>query len=113
MKVELDIFSGRVNPSWVLTPEQASEFCDRLRRLQRTASARAISTGLGYRGFSLHDDSGCCDGWQRIRVYGEHVAAEAAGRVESRADPERSIELWLRDLAAAHIDPALLTHVPK
>lgn len=54
--VELDVFSGRPNPGWVLENKDAEE----LNRLLQNLPARKTSApaeGLGYRGFivTIHD----------------------------------------------------------
>jgi hypothetical protein len=50
VEVELDIFSGRPNPTWILSDGEGDIFLKRLSILPR-ASAKKLSTNLGYRGF--------------------------------------------------------------
>lgn len=52
MRVELDIFSGRPNPSWQMSAEEAAEFLKRIRSLPKKEKPSEES-GLGYRGFVI------------------------------------------------------------
>lgn len=55
LAVTLHVYSGRPNPSWVLSPEQSVELLAILRslRTQTPFKARSIAKRLGYRGFSV------------------------------------------------------------
>src|SRR5258708_4345888 len=53
VRVELDIFSGRPNPSWMLAPPERDELLRALSAAKREAAARELP-GLGYRGFAVH-----------------------------------------------------------
>ncbi|GAB3196619.1 hypothetical protein GCM10027062_06350 [Nocardioides hungaricus] len=51
-EVELDVFSGRPNPRWLLTPTEAAEFTQRVLDGATPAVPVDVSEGnLGYRGF--------------------------------------------------------------
>jgi hypothetical protein len=52
MQVTLDVFSGRPNPSWVLSSEEEQELTKRLAGLPRT-DRPPVAEGLGYRGFLI------------------------------------------------------------
>jgi hypothetical protein len=91
MRVELDVFSGRPNPSW-----EADETCRR--EIERIEDGLAAAAGiapppLGYRGFRYRI------GGEERRAYGGRISR--AGR--TLADPGRTIERLL--LASA--PPAL------
>jgi hypothetical protein len=53
VRVELDIFSGRPNPSWMLAPPERDELLRALGAAQQETAARELP-GLGYRGFAVH-----------------------------------------------------------
>jgi hypothetical protein len=53
VRVELDIFSGRPNPSWTLAPPDRDELLRALSAAQQEVAARELP-GLGYRGFAVH-----------------------------------------------------------
>ena len=52
MTVEFDIFSGKPNPTWVLSKEESLELTDLLKDLP-PANMPTDESGLGYRGFLL------------------------------------------------------------
>ncbi|SOD90580.1 hypothetical protein SAMN06269250_3469 [Spirosoma fluviale] len=52
MKVELDVFSGRPNPTWTLSEEESTELVALLKSLP-IAEESSEEGGLGYRGFVL------------------------------------------------------------
>lgn len=98
MRIELDIFSGRPNPSWVADAD-ASEAMERWLNLLPPAdtwvAAPAAADELGYRGFILlrEDDAGTPPTRLRVfrgRVFDEHRSCnEPAG-----------FEPWLIEQAA-------------
>ncbi|MBM7703423.1 hypothetical protein [Metabacillus iocasae] len=50
VEVELDIFSGNPNPTWMLSDAEGVLFLKRLAMLPKS-SIKELSTNLGYRGF--------------------------------------------------------------
>lgn len=102
--VEIDLYSGRPNPRFPLTAAQAAELLRRLGTL-RTISAATAMPGLGYRGLVVSGLAGVTE----LRIGSGRVARGGAGDVVAHyADPDRSLEQWLLDLAAA----ALPTELP-
>jgi len=67
MRVELDIFSGRPNPTWEMSPEEAAEFHKRLTTLIRTEKP-SDPPGLGYRGFVVSNSDALAGTRAEIRV---------------------------------------------
>ena len=63
MEVELDVYSGKPNPTWEIPPDQASALLAKVGS-QRDDKATMADPGLGYRGFILRS------GDRTIRVYG-------------------------------------------
>jgi hypothetical protein len=55
--VELDIFSGRPNPQWTLTPKEESELIERVIAEPSLTRAPESAGGLGYRGFTVSVES--------------------------------------------------------
>ena len=51
-QVELDVFSGRPNPTWPLTAEESHDLLARVGRL--SAGGGPVPAGLGYRGFIVY-----------------------------------------------------------
>jgi len=85
MIVELDVFSGRPNPTWHLDQSRARELGEQHRRLAATAEQPPEPPGLGYRGFMYRLDGAA---W-RARA-GFVTTAE-----RTLADPPRTIERLL------------------
>ena len=57
VEVELDIFSGMPNPTWVLTDAEADSFVKRLAAAP-PGPATELSGNLGYRGFIVQVTQG-------------------------------------------------------
>jgi hypothetical protein len=54
ISVELDVFSGRPNPSWELSPSESGELFKQLSPLpEADTNKSAFFDGLGYRGFVI------------------------------------------------------------
>lgn len=53
--VTLHVYSGRPDPAWELSSQQAAELADKIKRVNKTTLLKppGIVGGLGYRGFSI------------------------------------------------------------
>jgi len=69
MIVELDVFSGRPNPTWSLSAEQVKELIGLFQNLP-PADQSAPETGLGYRGFLISNPDRAGGLAKHIRIYG-------------------------------------------
>ena len=103
MRIELDVFSGRPNPAWSLTGEQAAEVLARFRALEPSDSPGALFDGLGYRGFKIagfedHDE---------VTVRAEVVEASRGGTRRRWLDEGRGLERYLLETSKPHLDPDL------
>jgi hypothetical protein len=95
-RVELDVFSGRPNPSWELDDLEAEQLHQLIESHPPTHLPLPEAPGLGYRGFRVSL------GGRSYRVWGTFVVA-APG--DHRADPERTVETFLLDhLPEEHSD---------
>lgn len=94
--VELLVYSGRPNPSFELTSDEAAELVRRLDRLP-PGGPPPEAPGLGYRGL-LVTLAAPGDGPDQVTVYRGTVRLETAEVVDTRLDTA-SIESWLLDLA--------------
>lgn len=105
-EVELDIFSGRPNPTWKLSGEETSQLLGLLGNLQST-EARRPEPGLGYRGFvvSFRDST--------VRIYGGTVERSVGGSSESFADEDRALERWLLKASGSRLSPDLYEIVAR
>lgn len=98
MKIEIDIFSGRENPSWELSPEESSELVKRILPLVPNASS-AAENGLGYRGFVILNPEGIAGLPAKIVVFQHVLRTTSDGQTRSYKDVNDT-EGWL--MQAAH-----------
>ena len=87
--VELDIFSGRPNPSWILGSNEGAELLQLVRSKSVVATSSSPPPALGYRGFVVTIASGARP--ERLRVWAGTV--ELDGRHYDDAD--RTVERYL------------------
>ena len=66
VQVELDIFSGRVNPVWPLSSDESQEFLHLFQSLPRV-TAGTIREGLGYRGMIVTVPGSTVAGFDTVR----------------------------------------------
>jgi hypothetical protein len=111
LEIELDAFSGRPNPRWELTGEQAAEFLTRLRALRPTLRSHFEEGGLGYRGFIVRAKGEPLGGFDEVRLYRGTVLARYGGRTDTFSDAERILERWLLNSARGHVDGSVLQYV--
>jgi hypothetical protein len=107
MRVELDIFSGRVNPSWALTATQVEEFKRALHALPRRGDEVQGWDGLGYRGLIVSATDDVC-GFDEVTLCNEVITTRRGGRLEWFIDHDRLLERTLLQTGRGHIDDTLL-----
>jgi len=103
LQVELDVFSGRPNPVWTLSNDQASAFDAKFKRLTTTTSNRGAYEGLGYRGFKV---SGF-DRYDEVKVWHDTVEATRGQTRYLWVDVNRDLERFLLETSKSHIDADL------
>lgn len=115
LTVELDVFSGRPNPTWQLSGAEAAGLRRQLTALTPHPMAPdrvpSPSGRLGYRGFVVFDPSRTLAGADRLEVGEGFVRAVdgATGRTLAVfADADHSAERWLTAAAHGRVDPGLL-----
>lgn len=87
-EVTLGIYSGRPDPGWTLTPDQADELAGALARLRRVDEP-APAGGLGYHGFTVVTPE------RTLVAYDGKVTSTLPGSSYVLDDPERTIERFL------------------
>jgi hypothetical protein len=107
MRVELDAFSGRENPSWVLNEEQSREFIAAFDALAADDSRKPLKDGLGYRGFKI---TGYRD-FEELTVCCGVVHGLRGGKTFRWHDKDRSVERLLLKTARTHIDEPVYKYV--
>jgi hypothetical protein len=91
-EVELDVFSGMPNPTWVLTEADSEGLARRLARLPRVAVCE-LSGRLGYRGLVVTVVDG--PGTRRLRVHAGCVQIAERRAISHARDEGRELERWL------------------
>jgi hypothetical protein len=94
--VTLNIYSGRPNPTWTLSPESTRELVEKVEALPATDTLPARPDGLGYRGLTVN----LARPPMRIVVGGGSVARTSGGATTNLADTNRAFERWLLDTGA-------------
>jgi hypothetical protein len=112
MRVELDAFSGRPNPVWDLTDEQADEFHLRLSTLPPSDPKTPIWSGLGYRGLVVRSSEDVGD-FDEVRLFDEAVIVRKGHRLETFIDTGRRLEQTLFETARGHFDDSTFEFVQR
>ncbi len=111
MQVELDVFSGRPNPHWNLTPQEANEFISLLQALPQTPTQALVKEGLGYRGLIVTDPDQTIAGYDRIVISNGVVLAQRNSQLRQFPDRERRLERWLFQTGRGRLDVELYRQV--
>ena len=106
MHVILDIFSGRPNPTWELSQQQADEFLKKIYYLKPTKIFHD-DNGLGYRGFVVEDKL------KRYEVNNGLVKIVENNSEQMLQDKDYILEVWLAHTAPNNIDHNLLKIVEE
>ena len=109
-EVELDIFSGMPNPTWILTNAEADSFVKQLAALPRS-SARELSGNLGYRGFIVRITQGADTQLIRIQTGTVHISKGATNLYARDAD--RALERWLLNTGRPHLKSDIISIVER
>lgn len=109
-RVELDIYSGRPNPSWTLPAPATADFVRLLTTLPATAPFEAAAP-LGYRGFVVTWQDSSAQ--QAAIVQSGRVKWTSDGRSRYLVDSGRSLERWLLESGRDHLDPAVSSMVDQ
>jgi hypothetical protein len=107
MRVELDAFSGRENPTWELSDEQTKEFVTTFESLGADDTGKSLNDGLGYRGFKVTGFRG----YHELTVWKGVVHAVRAGKTFRWQDKSRSLERFLLKTSRTHIDEPVYKYV--
>ena len=106
VKVVLGLYSGRPDPEWTLTTEQAATLIKALATLSTGTGAPGIG-GLGYHGFTMLAPG------STLVAYRGMVAPPGDGPRAVMADPTRSIERYLLGTSRPHLTADEFTAVER
>ena len=109
-EVELDIFSGMPNPTWILTNAEVDSLVKQLAALPRN-SARDLSGNLGYRGFIVRLTNGADT--QLIRIQNGTVHISRGVTNIYACDVDRVLERWLFNTGKPHLKSDLVEIVER
>jgi hypothetical protein len=105
--VRLQVFSGRTDPTWVISPEQVDVLAALVGTLTPSAPVpQDEARGLGYRGFSVEHLAHLALGDPLHAAQGIVQQGQGAN-ARWHADPYHRVELLLLESGQAALDPAL------
>jgi hypothetical protein len=112
MRAELDIFSGRPNPTWDLSVKEGEEFVKLLSKLPK-ADAGDIPEGLGYRGIVVSAGGKLILGFDSVAVCNGVVVGRRAGVDQKFTDKNCALERWLFRTGKGRLDKDLYDELNK
>ncbi len=108
--VTVHVYSGRPDPAWELSSQQAAELADKIKRINKTTLLKppGIIGGLGYRGFSI-DTVREKDLDPKIYLHAGIVDLDRfdANRITDTPD----LEAWLLSTAGSTVDQNTMTYI--
>jgi len=104
--VTLDVFSGRPNPTWVLTNEQAIFFLNNVYQIKPTTEIlqNYLEKILGYRGFIVDEKGDKNLPLKRFDIYDGAIKVSSNDSSYILKDKDFQLEKWLLQTAYNHID---------
>lgn len=105
--VELDVFSGRENPTWTLVDEQTLALGQILAGLQQADQSTARFEGLGYRGFLVQLVAPESRAVSNLYAGSGMVEIESGGEKTVYLDPDHQVEKWLLESGKTYLEAGL------
>ncbi len=103
MRAELDVYSGRPNPTWEISTQDANRLLTALRQLPERDTATAPAS-LGYRGIVLTGGAVQALGYDRLRAFGGVVVAEGPLGRKIFSDRDHEFEAGVAATAEGRVD---------
>lgn len=113
MQVEVDMFSGRLNPHWELTVPESQEFARRFQSLSAQKGEGLVNAGLGYRGLIVRESGEEVEGEPDIVICHGFVVAKRHGKSQLFTDRNRALEKWLLQTGEGRLDDVLYHQISK
>jgi hypothetical protein len=108
-KVEVDVFSGRPNPSWIFTKEDEAKLIALIYSLPATDTIKFHEEKLGFRGFIIDGiNLNNIDSNTHITVINDIVSVyDADGHRQDLHDKTKSVFNVLQVMSSTHLEPDL------
>lgn len=100
--VEVDLYSGRPNPAWSLTPEEVAQLVERVDGLAPADGVEPPGR-LGYRGLRFRLYAGGRE-VASAESFDEHLRFQGPAGPRHLADPGREVERWLLETGRGKIE---------
>lgn len=113
MQVEVDVYSGRPNPRWDLSPQQAEEFLKMVRSLPKGERDTALDEGLGYRGLNVTGDKLKQEGYDKLVIGKGIVVAQEGSESQQFTDKDRALERWLLQTGKGQLEDELYEYLSE
>jgi hypothetical protein len=113
MQVEIDIFSGRPNPHWNLTPSEINDFSGFLKVLPKITEKASVQDGLGYRGLILTELSKNNQNYSMFSISNGLVEVRKHGYTERFLDKGRKLERWVFKTGKGRMDNFLYQQIDE
>lgn len=113
IQVEVDVYSGRPNPRWNLSTEQAAEFLKMVQALPKRESDSALFEGLGYRGLKVTGSGLSQDGDTEIVISRGIVIMKEENRSQQFTDKGRAVERWLLQTGKGKLEDKLYEYLSE
>ncbi|MBA3322851.1 MAG: hypothetical protein H0T45_15580 [Pyrinomonadaceae bacterium] len=106
VKVTLDVFSGKENPTWLLSEEQADALISVLDALPASVPS-SFFDGLGYRGFLVTTTDSESGETSSVTAYKGKIRYSSGEVVKYLTDKGRRVEKLLLESGGARLDPSI------
>lgn len=113
IQVKVDVYSGRPNPRWNLSTQQAEEFIRKIRALPKRERDGALNDGLGYRGLKVTGSELHQEGYNEIVISNRIVALLEENRSRQFTDQNRALERWLLQTGKGKIEAKLYEYLSE
>jgi hypothetical protein len=111
-RVTLNVFSGRPNPTWLLSEQDDQKLMERLAAQDEPTDKRpsGVYGGLGYRGFSITRDTTHPHGPLALSVHEGIVDQQLGG---PNVVDHTGLESWLAETGRAHTPDVIQEHLKE
>jgi hypothetical protein len=103
--VEVELYSGRPNPRFTLSPANAAELQRRLDQLPPAGAGGSMPDGLGYRGVRVNE------GATEVVVSAGMVEIHDGQGVKRKLDQGRKLEGWLIEAVGSQMQQTELDYI--